>query len=426
MRRRQLLALAASLPFARVAAAPIDDARPRLDDFDALWRAIDTGYAYFDSSHVAWKHARDRWRAKAGRAKTRSDFVLALEGALAHLCDDSVTLGEQAEESTRRVPAETDTWAEWKSGDACITAVRAFSEADVAGLRPGHVVTHVDGVPVDRAVRERLRALAVSGDAAMAWGLRHLLAGPRAGTLRLALRAGRPAVNNESDATRVSIERGAAPMGGNGAAFMARRMGEERDLGYVRIGSSLADRAFAERVDRVIGDLRGTRAMILDLRDAAIGGDRTVTRALLARFVERPSPWQLRAPAGGTRIADVASPGADPYRAPLVVLVDRWTAGEGEALAAGLDAAANATLVGTPMAGLRGETREVKLPHSGIAVRFPAERTFHVNGTPRERLKPDVEIDLAAPSGGPGDPILYQALKVAESEKKKAPAVERG
>jgi len=419
VRRRRFLALAASLAFARAAAAPIDDARRRLDDFDALWRAIDTGYAYFDSSHAAWKRARDRWRAKAARAKTRADFVLALEGALAHLCDDGVTLGEQTEGSTRRVPAETDIWAEWKAADACVTAVRAFGEADVAGLHPGHVVTHVDGIPVDRAVRERLRALGASGEAAMDWGLRHLLAGPRVGTLRLALRAGRSPVSNESDATRVLIERGAAPAGGNGAAFIARRMGEERDLGYVRIGSSLADRAFADRVDGVIGELRGTRAMILDLRDAAPSGNRAVTRALLARFVERPSPWQLRAPVGGTRIADVAAPVADPYRAPLVVLVDRWTAGEGEALAAGLDGAANATLVGTPMAGLRGETREMRLPHSGIAVRFPGERTFHVNGTPRERLRPDVEIDLAAPSGGPGDPILYQALKVAESEKKR-------
>jgi carboxyl-terminal processing protease len=96
----------------------------------------------------------------------------------------------------------------------------------------------------------------------------------------------------------------------------------------------------------------------------------------------------------------------------MVVLVDRWTAGEGEALAAGLQSVAKARLVGTRMAGLRGELREVVLPHSGITVRFPAERTFTPDGTPREQVKPDVEIDLASPSGGPGDPILYQALKL--------------
>jgi hypothetical protein len=38
-----------------------------------------------------------------------------------------------------------------------------------------------------------------------------------------------------------------------------------------------------------------------------------------------------------------------------------------------------------------------------------------VDGTPREALRPSVEVDLAAPSGGPGDPILYQALKLLET-----------
>jgi hypothetical protein len=94
--------------------------------------------------------------------------------------------------------------------------------------------------------------------------------------------------------------------------------------------------------------------------------------------------------------------------------VDRWTAGDGEALAAGLAAVAGARLVGTRMAGMRGELREVRLPHSGIAVRFPAERLLHVDGTPREALRPAIEVDLAAPAGGPGDPILYQALKLFE------------
>ena len=37
------------------------------------------------------------------------------------------------------------------------------------------------------------------------------------------------------------------------------------------------------------------------------------------------------------------------------------------------------------------------------------------DGTPRESLQPDIAVDLAAPKGGPGDPILYQALKLLET-----------
>jgi hypothetical protein len=67
------------------------------------------------------------------------------------------------------------------------------------------------------------------------------------------------------------------------------------------------------------------------------------------------------------------------------------------------------------MAGLRGEVREVALPVSGMTLRFPGERTFSAaSGVARESIRPKVAVDLAAPSGGPGDPILYQALKLFE------------
>jgi carboxyl-terminal processing protease len=165
--------------------------------------------------------------------------------------------------------------------------------------------------------------------------------------------------------------------------------------------------------------LRDTRAMILDLRDMAGPFDdaaraRATTLVILGRFARRTLPWQSRESRTGERHVDSVDPLPQAYAAPLVVLVDRWTAGEGEALAAGLQAVAGARLAGTRMAGLRGELREVKLQHAGIAVRFPAEKSFHPDGTPRESLRPAILVDLAAPQGGPGDPILYQALKLLE------------
>ena len=65
------------------------------------------------------------------------------------------------------------------------------------------------------------------------------------------------------------------------------------------------------------------------------------------------------------------------------------------------------------MAGLRGELGEVRLPASAIVVRLPVERVLLPDGTPRESLRPHVAVDLDAPSAGPGDPILYQAIKRA-------------
>lgn len=373
------------------------------EDFDAMWRAVDEGYAYFDRDRAAWKPAREAWRPKASRSRDRAEFVAALEGALAELGDDHASLSAASPAAPRRLATETDIWARWRDGSAVVEAVRTFGDADVAGLRAGHVITRIQGVDIERAVAERLRGRAVTA-ASRDRALRQLLGGPRNGVFRLEVRGGtRP----------LEIERRGTPSA-NGPAVVARRMGDVRDLGYIRVRNGSAVR-LVEAFDAALNYLKDTRALILDLRETAGPGSRAATQAILGRFVEKEAPWQMRAPRAGPRVTDTVAPRDSPaYGAPVLVLVDRWTSGEAEALAAGLQAAARARLVGTPMAGLRGELREATLPHSGLVVRFPGERTFLPDGTPREALRPQVPVDLAAPSGGPGDPILYQALKLLE------------
>ena len=378
----------------------------QLEDFDALWRAIDSGYAYFDDSGAGWRRVRQQWRAKAGAAKSREEFINALESALAHLRDDHVGLSERTPASARRIPAEADIWATWRDGNAVVTAVRTFSDADVAGVRPGLVVTAVDGMPIEKAIRERLGNAAAT-PFAREWALRQLLSGPRSGTLKLRVNDGRAE-------SALDIEHGISRPE-NGPPLIARRMGDNRDIGYIRIKNALGNAGFPAHFDGALNYLKDTRALILDLRETSASGSRDVVRAILGRFTAREAPWLLKEARGGPRETERVPPRGQPYLAPLIVLVDRWTAGEGESLAAGLDAVANATLVGTPMAGLRGDVREVRLARSGITVRFPAQKTFHTNATPRESLKPEVEVDLAAPRGGPGDPILYEALKLTEA-----------
>jgi C-terminal processing protease CtpA/Prc len=190
-------------------------------------------------------------------------------------------------------------------------------------------------------------------------------------------------------------------------------MGEARDLGYIRVRIGASPERLEALFDEALDALGGTRALILDLRDNPGPGNRATTTSILSRFVDHVSTWQLRRRGRGATLADNASQrGAASQREPVAVLGDRWTAGEGEALAAGMKSVANASIVGTATAGLRGEPVQVTLSRSGIVLRFPAERTLLPDGRPREALRPSLPVDLAAPSGGPGDPILYQALKL--------------
>jgi carboxyl-terminal processing protease len=330
--------------------------------------------------------------------------VAALEGLVSELRDDHIRLSERSITSPRRVPYETDVWAHWKDGQAYVDAVRPFGDADVAGLRPGLVVAQVNDVPIDQAVRAMVDN-GISSPRALDWALRHVLAGPRTGPQRISLQDGKTQ-------QRLTLERTEPRIAGSPA--FGRRMGDERDIGYLRVRFGADNEKVTERFDAVLNYLDDTRALILDIRDPPGPGDRAVTRALLARFTSNETTWQYREQGTTGRVAETVAPRGKTYRSPVIVLVDHWTAGESEALAAGMRAVAGARIVGTRMAGLNGDLGDVKLPHSGIVARYPAYRVFMLNGEPREKLQPDVEIDLAAPQGGPGDPILYAALKLLE------------
>ncbi|HUP97729.1 MAG TPA: S41 family peptidase [Usitatibacter sp.] len=382
-------------------------ARNNAEDFDAMWRAIDERYAYFGQRRGAWKQARDAWRPRAERASSRAELVAAIEGALDQLRDDHVWLSEHTARSPRRIPAEIDIWPVWKGTTATVESVRTFADADVAGVRPGDVIARIDGLPVERLVRDLAAVAGVAPPSVERdWALRRALSGPRSGTLQLEVRA-------PAGTRAVTIEhREATPA--NGPLLIARRMGEGRDLGYIRIKASLSDPRIPGQFEGALDYLKDTRALIVDLREAGGAQASAQVEAVLSRFAPATLPWRQREPRGGERTLDTVDPRSPRYAAPVVVLVDRWTSGDGEALAAGLQAVAKARLVGTAMAGLRGEIGTVRLAHSQLVVHFPVERAFHADGTPRELVMPAVAVDLAAPQGGPGDPILYQALKLLD------------
>jgi len=387
-------------------------------DFDALWRAIDEGYAYFEKGQD-WRGARARWRPRAAAARSRDELLAALEGALAELHDDGVGLDAHSPRSPRPVPAETDLCAEWDGADARISAVRAGSVADVAGAVPGMQIAAIGSKPIEEAVRALLRRDRQAEARARNWALRRLVAGPWSGVLDLEVKSG-------GRTRRLAIERQDIPHAGT-PPLIARRIGEGRDLGYLRLKNNLGEAGLVQHFDAAMQHFRDTRGLIVDLRETQGGGSPEVARALLGRFATRETAWIRRVSrargAGSDTPAETIGPrGPFTHAGPVAVLVDAWTAGEGESLAVGLEVVAKATLVGTRMAGLRGDLREARLPGSGISVHFPSARVYHPDGTPREAVRPTLPVDLVAPSGGPGDPILYQALKYLEA---RLPAVPR-
>lgn len=384
------------------------------EDFDYFWRAVAEDYAYLDEKQTDWDRVRELYRPRASAVRTRAEFVTLLETALEELYDAHAHLNANTQSSPRLVPSGADIWAEWVGGRAVVTEVRPGSAAERAGLRAGMEVLAFNGVAIGEAVRARTgKTLRAPDRAADGWALRAVLAGRRnegrkievlgRGERRLISVVGEPAVAPQR--TRPLLE--------------YRRVGG--GVGYVRVNNSLGETELVKQFDEALARLRDTRALILDLRDTPGGGNTTVARGIMGRFVRRELPYQKHSLPSeerryGTKRSwlELVSPrGPFVYDAPVVVLVNHWTGSMGEGIAVGMDGTGRAVVVGTEMARLAGAaTSGVRLPHTGVGVTFPVEKLFHVNGTPRERFVPPVYVDLSRRGSRPGaDPILEAGLR---------------
>jgi carboxyl-terminal processing protease len=379
-------------------------------DFELAIQEIGSTYAYFDVKTTKWTSVSTLYAADVETVTNRDQFVALLERLVDELHDSHAQLTTNLASSPRLVPSGTDLWAEWVAGQATITQVRADSDAERAGIEANTIVLAFDGIPIGDAVQTRMgRTYPHSDAAARDWALRALLAG-RHGRRRV--------LQIQSGGANRTVELPAADQFiGTHAVVTASEI--RPGTGYIRLNDSLGDDSTVAAFDRALAGLRDTRGLIVDLRNTPSGGNSSVARGILGRFVGIEQPYQKHVLPSEERETGVrrswlelVSPRGDfVYSRPVAVLVNRWTGSMGEGLAIGFDATHAGTVVGTPMAGLLGATSHVMLPRTRIGINIPSERLYHVNGSPREEFQPSVRVDVAAAETGQ-DPFITAALRV--------------
>ena len=363
----------------------------RRADFERLVAAVDDDYVYLADGANCWSDVRARYAARVDAATTEDAWRRVLEDALDELHDFHAEIAPGSTATRWAVPSAADVWAEWRAERAVVSALRVGSDAARAGVRIGDEIVQIDGVPVAAAAQAELHCDAArASPAARRWALLTLLAGRRgaarewqlrdaAGALRTVTLAAQRRVDRPSE--RVSVQRLSA------------------DEALIRLNNSLGQPDTVAAFDAALASVRDAKGLILDLRDVPSGGSSTVALGVLGRFVAERLPYQRhRIPAYGRPdvernwVEEVQARGSFTYTGRLVVLVDAWTGSMGEGMAIGLDAMKRATVVGTAMAGLAGAVDRSSLPATGVSVQFPIEQLFHVDGTPRHRWRPPVDV----------------------------------
>jgi len=389
-------------------------------DFDFFWQSISGNYAYLDAKATDWSKVRTVYRPQVAAVQTRAEFISLMERVLEELYDPHISLNTNLPSSPRLVPTGADTWAEWQEGKAIITEVRPGSSAEQAGLRAGMQVLSINGLAVRQAVHSREgHCLRHPDPAADNWALGALLAGRHNETRQFVVQSGQqPPVNVTLDDTAAERDSESdAPLLREEVLRQDPRSGYS--IGYIRINNALGEIKLVGQFDAALDKLKDTRGLILDLRDTPSGGNTTVARGLLGRFItedlfyqKHDSPAEVRAYGIQQKWVDIVSPRGPCYSRPVVVLADHWTGSMGEGIAIGMDGMKRGIVVGTRMAGLNGAIDSITLPNTGIGVNFPTERLFHINGTLREDFVPPVPVNLVHQDNPGHDAILEAGMRV--------------
>jgi carboxyl-terminal processing protease len=348
--------------------------------FEAAWTTVRDKHYDKNLGGVDWNAVRAKYQPLAVGAPDEPTFYRFVNEMLGALGQSHLEVsGPGAEElpATEEPPPGSAAALSGEIGDPglvvriiegrpTITAVRAGSSAARAGLRPGFIVTHLGGRaagalppsprslrPIEERFRLRLQAMQrLSGPVGTRVTVRYLDGNDRPGEALL-----------ERDAPKGSaVQVGLLP-----PLYPEVHVSHVGDVGVIAFNFFLL-KPVLEEVQRAIDGFRQAhaRAIILDLRGNP-GGIGAMAIPVAARLVTKPlvlGSIQFR------EYANVltASPSLDvkPFTGRVVVLTDEGTASTSEILAAGLQEAGRAVVVGDSTLGAALPSAIERLPGGAV------------------------------------------------------------
>lgn len=362
-------------------------------DFAFYWKTIDENFAYFDRQKTDWKKVKELYQAEVDSITTTSNFIQLLEKVNHELYNGHVFLNTNTPGSNRTIPSGSDLKVSQVKNQYHITEIREQYNAENSGLEVGMQVIGFNDKPIEELVRNLLpRSATLFTKDMYDYAANLLLAGTHDSKRKITvkLKDGREqlffpdTVLNKTEVNETNLlDKKILP--GN--------------IGYIKINNSLGDENLVKAFDLTLDGMLQTTGLIIDLRETPGGGNTTVARGLMGRFVSKEQPYQKHIYTNeeketGIRRStlELVSPRGKLYNHRMVVLVGYWTGSMGEGIAIAFDGMKRATVAGTAMAGLLGEIFTFRTPELNIPFSFPCVKLQHINGQPREDFIPSIVI----------------------------------
>jgi C-terminal peptidase prc len=280
----------------------------------------------------------------------------------------------------------------WMQNKAVITKIKLGFPAQVVGMKPGYVITQIDGRNVNEIIQNG-EVLPPYNVRNRRGGISNYLAGHINGPPNTSVSITYKDENSRLKETvivrqsRGSGKKISDAMPSVFVEFEARRL--EGNIGYIWFNH------FAPPVDKAflsaLKTMRNTRGLIFDVRSNP-GGYFRIMDTIIEHLITVKTPlyrFRLR----DNTVEKILNPAKNPYQKPVVVLIDVTSMSCSEHFAACLQAIGRAVIVGERSPGYLLGAKWIKLPN-GLSFMHTFLQPIPYGGRIVEDngVKPDIEI----------------------------------
>lgn len=423
-------------------------APPQVATFDAVWVAVRDTHWDPTLAGVDWEAVRTQLRPKAEKANTPAELRPILFDMLGRLGQSHFSIIPGSDDDAGAPRARRREAHEGTAGatitllpspadpgtlEAVITLVEPGSSAAKAGLKPGMVLTAIDGKPIlhdlptgagleryERLAMARARTTGEPGTTAT-WTVSDGSSPAREVKLTFAADPRPKAKFGNLPPLPTSLEARTLD------AAQLKAMGSTaRSVGVIHFNIWLIP--IARPFDQAVDSMRQCDGMVLDLRGnpGGIGG---MAMGLAGHFTpeskELGTMYTREAPlnfVSNPRLVSQDGKVVGAYTGPLAILVDEGTASTSEIFAGGLQYLGRAKIFGTRTAGAALPALMDDLPNGDVLLhaiadyRLPDGRQLEASGVRPDSARAYTRADYARE----GDPVLADAVRWIASERSRA------
>lgn len=354
-------------------------------DFNEFWNDVNDNYAYFDQQQIDWNKVKEIYQPQVKQITNNNDFIRFMETVLNEFHNGHISLNTNLNSSNRIIPSGQDMFVQRVNGKYFITDIRKGLGADMSGLKIGDEIILFNGKSIIVQIDKFLpKFTAIHTQEMYKYALDMLFAGTHDTKRRITGNRNGKQFDFFPDSLQI-IE----------TQNLVETKILNKTTAYIKINNSLGDLKAIADFDKAVDEFIGFKNLVIDLTETPSGGNTTVARCIMGRFINKTMPYQQHEfdekEFNTQRMwVEYVMPRKTQFKGKVFVVVGHWTGSMGEGIAIGFDGIKRAKIIGTEMAGLLGAINGFTMSETNIGFQIPTERLYHINGMPREKYKPTI------------------------------------